>query len=40
MLEKFIEWCNVAREVLLYCSKPNFINKIKFKIINYIVNKY
>lgn len=37
---KIYEYCYTKRELMIYTSKPTILNKLIFKVINYLANKY
>ena len=40
MLNKLYEAAYIERELMLTSEKAIFLNKIKFKLVNYLANKY
>ncbi|MGL5713297.1 MAG: hypothetical protein ACRCX2_09785 [Paraclostridium sp.] len=40
MLNKLYEAAYMERELMLTSGKVTFLNKIKFKLVNYLANKY
>lgn len=40
MLNKLYEVAYIERELMLTSEKATFLNKIKFKLVNYLANKY
>jgi hypothetical protein len=41
MLNKLYEWCYTEQELMLVgTEKPTFINRLKFRIVSILANKY